>query len=239
MKYSQKAGGFAALFEAAAYVFGMVFFLILVDSSGAVQPAQKVALLVDNLLSTQAMILFDYVVFGVALVVLVLALHDRLQAGSPAIMQTATAFGLIWACLLIASGMVFISGSAAVAALYSSDPSQAAAIWFTIDTVHAGLGGEGEILGGLWTLLISLAALRTGALPKALNYIGVVVGVAGILSIVPGLSVLVGIFVLGQIAWFVWIGILMLRHNPNVVVRQLEVEIPTTAQRQTNAAATS
>ena len=39
--------------------------------------------------------------------------------------------------------------------------------------------GEFEILGGLWILLISWAALRTGGLPRTLNYLGVVIGVAG------------------------------------------------------------
>jgi hypothetical protein len=107
MKYSQKMGGIAALYEAAAYVLGMVFFLFAVDYPGAVQPAQKLALLVNNQLSMQTVTLLIYVAFGAFLVVLALALHSRLQAGSPAIMQTATAFGLIWAGLLIGSGMVF------------------------------------------------------------------------------------------------------------------------------------
>jgi len=237
MKYSQKMGGIAALYEAAAYVVGMVFFLFVLDSLGAVQPAQKVALLVGNQVSMQIVILLTYVGFGALLVVLTLALHDRLQAGSPAIMQTATAFGLIWAGLLIASGMVYNTGQGVVVALYSSDPLQAATIWLTIDAVHAGLGGQAEILGGLWTLLVSWAALRTGGLPRVLNYLGVVVGVAGILSILPGLTLLVGIFAMGQIVWFAWLGILMLRSSRPAVARQPVVEIAATTQRETKATA--
>jgi len=237
MKYSQKMGGIAALYEAAAYVVGMVFFLFVLDSLGAVQPAQKVALLVGNQVSMQIVILLTYVGFGALLVVLTLALHDRLQAGSPAIMQTATAFGLIWAGLLIASGMVYNTGQGVVVALYSSDPLQAATIWLTIDAVHAGLGGQAEILGGLWTLLVSWAALRTGGLPRVLNYLGVVVGVAGILSILPGLTLLVGIFAMGQIVWFAWLGILMLRSSRPAAARQPVVEIAATTQRETKATA--
>ena len=220
MKYSQKMGGIAALFEAAAYVLGMVFFGLVVDSFGAVEPAQKMALIVNNQLSMQTVTLLIYVVFGAILVVLVLALHDRLQAGSPAVMQTATAFGLIWAGLLIASGMVYIIGVGAVVDLYSKAPAQAAAAWLAIEAVHAGLGGEGEIVGGLWTLLVSWAALRTGGLPKALNYLGIVVGVADILSILPGLSLLVGVYAIGQIAWFVWLGLLMLRSDPTAAAQR-------------------
>ena len=57
MKYSQKMGGIAALFEAAAYVLGMVFFGLVVDSFGAVEPAQKMALIVNNQLSMQTVTL--------------------------------------------------------------------------------------------------------------------------------------------------------------------------------------
>lgn len=44
--------------------------------------------------------LIAYVVFGIFLVVLALALYERLKAGAPAMAQTATAFGLIWAGLV-------------------------------------------------------------------------------------------------------------------------------------------
>lgn len=49
-----------------------------------------------------------FVVAGVFMVPLSLALHERLKAGSHALMQTATAFGLMWATLIVASGMLII-----------------------------------------------------------------------------------------------------------------------------------
>ena len=56
-----------------------------------------------------------------------------------------------------------------------------------------------------------------GGLPRALNYLGLVVGGAGILTIVPALGELGGImFGLGQIVWFVWLGMVMLRKRPSV-----------------------
>jgi hypothetical protein len=81
-----------------------------------------------------------------------------------------------------------------------------------IDSVIEGLAGSNEILGGIWILLLSWAALRGGELPRALNYLGVAVGVAGILSVVPALAeIFIYIFALGQIVWFMWLGIVMLR----------------------------
>ena len=40
----------------------------------------------------------------------------------------------------------------------------------------------------LWTLLVSLAALRTGGLPKGLNILGLLVGAVGIITIIPALN---------------------------------------------------
>lgn len=217
MRNFQKIGGIAALYEAVAYVVGMLFFIFIVDYAGVVDPIQKVALLVDNLAGMYIITLIIYVIFGGFLVVLTLALHERLQANTPVMMQTATAFGLIWAGVVIASGMIFNIGTGVVVDLYSTDPTQAATVWLAIDAVFNGLGGGVEILGGLWVLLVSWAALRAGGLPRALNYLGLVVGGAGILTIVPALGEPGGImFGLGQIVWFVWLGMVMLRRRPGV-----------------------
>lgn len=212
MSNLQRWGGIAALYEAAAYVVGLVFFIAVVDYAGVDDPVQKVALLADNQTGMYIMNLVIYVIFGVFLVVLALALHERLKAGAPALMKTATALGLIWAGLVIASGMIFNIGTGVVVDLYGTDPAQAATVWLAIGSVVNGIGGGNEVVGGLWLLLVSWAALQAGGLLKALNSLGVVVGAAGILSAVPALGELGGmIFGLGQIVWFLWLGIVMLR----------------------------
>lgn len=151
---------------------------IFLDSSGYVGPVQKVAFLVQHHSIIHIGNLFIYVVFGIVLVVLALALHERLKGDSSALVQAATVFGLIWAGLVIASGMIANVGMNNVVALYAKDPAQAASVWLAIGSVQEGLGGGNEIVGGLWILLISWAAIRAAALPKALNYLGIVVGVA-------------------------------------------------------------
>jgi hypothetical protein len=219
MRTLQKAGGFAALYLAVAYLTGLVLFIAVLDYPGITDPAQKVALLVEMQAVIFATNLLMYVFFGVVLVVLALALHDRLQAGepagAPALVQVATVLGIIWAGSLIASGMVANAGIAPAVALYATDPAQAALTWQGIETVASGLGnGNGEILGGLWALLVSLAALRSGGLPRGLNILGLLVGAVGILSLIPGLTgLLTGVFGLTQILWFVWLGIVLLRSN--------------------------
>jgi hypothetical protein len=216
MKTLQKFGGFAALYLAVAYLIGMVIFLVVLDYPSITDPAQKVALLVEMQMVTFSTNLLMYVFFGVFLIVLSLALYDRLKSGAPVIMQVATAIGIIWAGLLIASGMVSNAGIAPVVALYAKDPAQAALTWQGIESVANGLGNfNGEILGGLLTLLVSLAALLAGGLPKGLNILGLLVGAVGIISIIPGLTELMtGVFGLSQTIWFVWLGIVLLQSNP-------------------------
>jgi len=216
VKTWQKYGGFAALYLAVAYLIGMALFLVVLDYPSITDSAQKVALLVQMPTVIFATNLLMYVFFGVALIVLALALHDRLQAGAPALMRTATAIGIIWAGSLIASGMVANAGIAPTSALYATDPAQAALLWQGIEAVASGLGnGNGEILGGLWTLLVSLAALRSGALFRGLNVLGLFVGAVGTLSLIPGLTQeLTGIFGVSQIIWFVRLGIMLLRNKP-------------------------
>jgi hypothetical protein len=185
----QKVGGLAALYLAAAFVVAMPYFLVFVKFPSVVDPAQKVALLVRDHDSMRVMYLITYVIFGLVLTVLALALHARLKDGAPALTQAATVVGLIWAVVLVASGMIFNAGVAAVVGLHGTSPAQAVAAWQAIEPVAQGLGGSGgELLGGLWVLLVSVAALRTGGLPKVLNWLGVAIGTAGVLSVVPALN---------------------------------------------------
>jgi hypothetical protein len=118
--------------------------------------------------------------------------------------------------VIFIAGMIHNVGMQTVVDLYGKDPTQAGTVWLTISSVFGGLGGANEAIGGIWISLISWAALRTGALSKVLNYLGVVIGVAGIISIVPALGELfIYIFALGQIVWFIWLGIVMLRWSPS------------------------
>jgi hypothetical protein len=214
MKTLQKFGGFSALYLAAAYLIGMVLFLVVLDYPSMINPAQKVALLIDKPMVIFSSNLLMYVFFGIFLIVMTLALYDRLKSGSPAIMQVATVLGIIWAGSLIASGMVANAGIAPVTALYANDPAQAALAWQGIETVANGLGfANGEILGGLLTMLVSLAALRAGGLPRDMNILGLLVSVAGVISIFPGLNGLVAVYGLSKIVWFVWLGIVLLRSD--------------------------
>jgi hypothetical protein len=223
MKDLQKMGGIAALYAGVAFIVGMLGFLLVVGWPD--DPAQQVAVLVDNQVSLHVLYLIVYQVWAVFLVVLTLALYERLKAGSPAVMRTATAIGIIWATAVIASGMIFNIGMATVVDLHGQDPAQATTVWLVIESVSDAIGGGNEILGGLWVLLISWAALRAGGLPRALNYLGIVIGAAGILSALPGLGDAGLVFGLVQIVWFIWVGIVMLRGSRSVTAERSDAPV--------------
>jgi len=95
-----------------------------------------------------------------------------------------------------------------VVALIKTDPAQARLVWQAMEPVSSALGGAGgEVLGGLWVLLVSVVALKGGALPKLLGWFGVALGVVGLASVVPPLHDGAIAFGLLQIVWFVWVGV--------------------------------
>jgi hypothetical protein len=204
---------------AISHLVGFVIFIVVLDYINISDPAQKLALNIEKQTVVFSTNLLMYVFFGFALIVLSLALYDRMKSGAPALMQVATAIGIIWAGSLIASGMAANAGLATIVALYAKDPTQAALTFQAIEAITNGLGNaNGEILGGPLTLLVSLAALRAGVLPKGMNILGLSVGAVGIITIIPALNALVSVFGLGQIVWFVWLGIVLLRGNSDKVV---------------------
>ena len=219
MKTLQKFGGFAALIGAATNLFALVMFatLLVPKGYGSEDPGQIVAFLADNQDFMRVRYQIIYLVFGMSLIFLSLALYERLKAGSPALAQAVTAFGLIYAVLVIVVGTLEISNLSTVVKLYGENPAQAATVWLTLQPVITGLGGGGgeTVVNALWFLLVSWVALRARELPRVLNYLGLVTGVAGILMVVlPSLILAAVVYEFGLPIWLVWLGIVMLRRSP-------------------------
>jgi hypothetical protein len=224
MKNLQKMGGIAALIGAATIILGAVVYATLLVPKGFgsnnPDPSRIVALLADNQATMRLWLQIIWLAFGACLIFLSLALHERLKAGSPELAQAVTIFTLIWAVLVIVVGTLSINDLDTVVRLFGQDPAQAATVWLTLDTVETGLGaGGGEtIVTGLWLLLLSWTAFQARALPRLLNYLGVVVGLAGVLYVFTASDAVLSVNALGLIVWFVWLGIVMLRSNPGKIV---------------------
>lgn len=206
-----KAGGYAGLAQALLY---LISFAVLAafqpGDSASWTAAQKLSYTLehDGLAHFWALL---YYASGIALVVLTAGLHQRLQSSTPVLMPITTPFGYIWAGFLMASGMVSQIGFAAVARLHGDSADQALSVWTTVSVVQDAFGGGVELLGGVWVLLLSAVLLRDASRARALAALGIVVGVAGVLTVIPSLGIMKTVFGLTQIVWFVWIGFWMLR----------------------------
>jgi hypothetical protein len=216
MKNLLKMGGIAALIGAATNLFAIGVFATLLVPKGFASddPGKIVAFLANNQAFMRVFDIIIYLVFGASLIFLSLALYERLKAGSPVLAQAVTTFGLIYAALVIVMGTLSINNVSTVVKLYGENPAQAATVWLTLDSVATGLGGGGgeTVINALWLLLLSYVALRTRELPRVLNYFGLVVGVAGILTVLlTSLELMAFVYGLGLIIWFIWLGIALFR----------------------------
>lgn len=194
-------------------MFGIALFVTSLSdyTEGDPTPAESVDFLIGHQSTLFAWYLVIFLVFGVAIIPLGRALHRRLTDVSPQLADIGAVFAYIWAGLMFATGMISSIGITAVADLEETDPAAAEHLWSAIDTVTNGLGGGNELVGGMWILLVSLAAWGTGRLPTGLNILGVVSAAAGLITLVPGLADVGTVFGLGSIVWFAWTGIVLLR----------------------------
>lgn len=219
MQPTQKAGGVAALVAAGTFVFGLALFVTAMSDYATGDPtaAESAAFVAEHETTLFVWQLVILIVFGLALVPLVVALHERLSAPAPTLSRIATPLGFVWVGLVIAAGMIANIGQSTVADLYATDPAQAATVWLAFDLVQNGLGGGNELAGGVWVALVSVAALRTRALPRGVAVLGVLTGASGIVTFLPALEEVGAVFGLGMIAWFVWVGVVLLRTAPPAV----------------------
>lgn len=212
MQSTQRLGGIGALIAAGTFVVGLgmfaTIFLDFVDASG---PAEAVDFIADNQLALHVWNVIIHIVFGIVLVPLVLAIADRLRTAHSPLARISSVFGLIWAGVIISTGMIINIAYTTVGDLQSTDPELASSVWTTLDAVTNGLGGGNEILGGIWVLGVSVVALRERLFARWVNYLGVVMGLSALVTIVPALEDVGAVFGLGLIVWFTAVGITLIR----------------------------
>ena len=216
MKNFQKVGGFSAFYMGVSYIVGIIIFLVVLDYPSIESSEDKMIFIKDNhsMMFLTNLLLFVY--FGIFLCIFTLALYERLKIDDPLTIQLATLLGIIWAIVLIASGVISNACMEPAIDLYKTDPNQATLFWLKIETISGALGGSnGEFLGGLFTIFVSLSVYKGARLPKGLSYFGFFIGTVGLISTIPGLEDLGGVFGITQIIWFFWFGKIMFNDDLN------------------------
>lgn len=218
MKTLQKVGGISALVCAGTYILAMVLLTtVLTPMADESLPFdQFIAFFLPNQTLIFMWHFSMYLVNGAFLTLLTLALYQHLKTDAPALALAAACFGLLWTGLIFADGFITLNGWEVVGRLASTDPAQAASLRLVVDTVTIGLDHSDRFLGCLWVLISSYAALQTGRLSKPLNFLGLALGMAGVVSsVAPALNALGYAFGVGVIVWWIWLGIVLLQNNSN------------------------
>ena len=213
----RKAGGLAAWTCAATYLVGFALLVTVLAPLGyGTNEIDTTAVMTFITERPGVLIAWNtviYVVNALALVVLVVALRQQIAPTHPDAAALTGALGLIWATLVLGAGMI---ANVAVerAHTLAADPEAATALWQTLHAVELGLGGGNEIAGGAWLLAVSLAARGSGVFGRLTTGLGVVTGLAGLLTVLPPLGEIAGaVFGLGAIAWFGAVGRVLMRGN--------------------------
>ncbi|QBG37156.1 DUF4386 family protein [Litorilituus sediminis] len=219
----QKWGGAVALLEACTYIFGFVLFFVVLDSSGYEAPERYLEFIIQNRDSYFLGYLVSGIVFSFALIVLVQANYQRFKQVSPELMRFTAVVGYLWVFMVLSSSFIFLTGLEALVKYHAIDATQALTINRTVNTIVDALGGGIELVGAVWVLAISYIGVKNKIYGAFVHYWGALVGIAGVLTLFSGLSFLAtnmffeistAIFGLGQIVWFILLGIAMLNDAP-------------------------
>ena len=216
MNNSQKAAGIGAVLQGAFFVIVLVLILGVLPGFGLQGPNDfadpvKVLPFVVNQPFVAFWLFPGDILFAVFLILTVMGLYERLQSSSPTLMRLATAAGLVATTLILANGTI---GNSVVqlARNYPQNRDAAETAFLTLSLVSS--NGVGLVSGGIfaygwWAVLVSWVALQAGTFPKALNYVGLLFGLAGI-----GAIFILPLGFLGPvvgIVWCLWLGMVLLR----------------------------
>jgi len=213
MKDLQKAGGLSALITGLLLLTFTAMFVVVLPGQGfagaedLTNPAKVLPFAASS--PTFSLLSLLDVVSAIFQVILVFALYERLQVGSPIIMRIATVSGLFLALFNLALGIIGFVAYSELSSLYPRNPAGAGAAYLAINSLLDALNLAGPFAYGWWALLASWVALRGGQLPKFLNYLGLLAGVVGIFAFALPILTIVG--VVAPIVWFLWLGMVLLR----------------------------
>jgi len=221
MRDVRKLGGIAALVEAVFFLLVPVLFLLVLPRLGLTLGDQSdtTKLLVFST-KNAALMLVDAaaVIVAAAMVALALMMHDRLREAAPLMMRGALIAASVGAALLVASGIGDIYVLSGLTQLYTANAANhamAATAYAAVGTLGIGLFWAGMLAYGVWVMIASWVALRSGAFKPALNYIGLAWGVLAILSVFayvsPTLYLLSLLAPIVGVIWAGWLAMLLLQ----------------------------
>ncbi len=208
----------SSVYLALSYLVGIVIFLFVLRYPEIKSAAEKVRIVTEMKSMVFLTNILMYILFGPVLVLFILALQSAITNSGSILARLSAIIGYIWAGSLTASGMIANAAIDPVTRLSASNPDQAAFFWQILDTVSMGIGnGNGEILGGLMTLGFGIVMLKEKRYGRVIGVFGIIVGAIGMLSLIPALIDMPGVFGITQLIWFIIVGVSFMRAEKGTI----------------------
>lgn len=201
MSLFKKFAAISALYGGLSYIAGMFVYLVLLGENSAETATEQVAFISQNAVLMHITTLHIYVLFSAGIIAIATYAYLKLKSDQPVLALLSLIAGVIWSTLLIASGFISMAFTNALISGAATDGLIAA--WPAIDIISDALGGGNELIGGIFTGLLTLALFKARLSSVVTSGLGLIVCIGGIVSTLPYLAdVGIGIFVMSQILWF-------------------------------------
>ncbi|MEZ4195645.1 MAG: hypothetical protein R3B53_04650 [Candidatus Paceibacterota bacterium] len=201
MLFFKKIATISAAYGGFSYIAGIFVYLQLLQYDSATSASEQIDIIGNNPVLVHITTLHIYIIFSFGIILLATYLYLRLKEKQPILGLLSLITGVIWATILIASG--FISMGLTTLLMNGTAASELVFAWQAIDIISNALGGGNELMGGVFTGLLSLAMYKARFSSMVTNILGALVFIGGTISALPYLTDIgIGIFVISQILWF-------------------------------------
>lgn len=213
----------ASILAGVTFIVGFIFYTTLLNDliDDDKTTIEKLTFIKNNEVSYYLSNIILYIIFGLAQLATTYGMALRFHRTYPEMSAFSQGLGISWSVLVLAAGMIGNVGIKASLDMMESDPEKAALMWDTINTIHDGVGGGNEIVGGCWILVVSvcefLSSQHNGDKERSCSFfrskataiIGVAAGLAGIIHTVPGFDNAGAAFGVSMIIWYIRNGFLI------------------------------
>jgi hypothetical protein len=220
MNNLQKIGGIASILLGVLFIGYIALLTIVLPTQGLGpgtlnNPATGIPFVATSALP----LAIDGIYIGIAVtfLLLMLALHDRLRSGAPAMMPIGAAAGVLASGLFLLYAMINIIGNPIAVGTYQHDPVAGGIIYVALRATANAFNAGALFAAGAALLLAGWSGRTTNVLSRVLSYLMVGAGLAMIASFV-----LLPVGLLGVLlapVWSIWLGMTLLRGLHTVISR--------------------
>lgn len=198
-------------------------YIVLFVIYGALLPApvsntlqDKVGFILEHQGMLKISFLVGYVGFGCLLTAVSIGFYRTCEPKQMSLNTHVLIWGLFWALLLIATGLIGLTNISLLSAkIVIDDWDAASSLFYSGALLEQALGGGIEFVGGVWVLLIGLVVWQQRVSGMLFPVFSGLKGTIGVLTIISSESVLRDLFGITGIIWFIWFDVVVVGVTTN------------------------